>query len=76
MTKEERQHPEILKFSRKQRICLGSGKTMQDINKVLKKYEQSKQMMEQMARMKKNGGGFPGGGFPGAGGFPGNFPGK
>ena len=49
MTKEERQHPEILKFSRKQRICLGSGKTMQDINKVLKKYEQSKQMMEQMA---------------------------
>ena len=60
MTKEERQHPEILKFSRKQRICLGSGKTMQDINKVLKKYEQSKQMMEQMAKAKKNGG-FPGG---------------
>ena len=81
MTKEERQHPEILKFSRKQRICLGSGKTMQDINKVLKKYEQSKQMMEQMAKMKKNGGGFPGGGFPGggfpgAGGFPGGFPGR
>ena len=53
---------------------------MQDINKVLKKYEQSKQMMEQMAKAKKNGGfpggGFPGGGFPGAGGFPGGFPGR
>jgi len=71
MTKEERHNPEILKFSRKQRICLGSGRTMQDINKVLKKYEQSKQMMDQMSKMRK-GGGFPGGGFPGGfGGFPG-----
>lgn len=69
MTKEERHNPDILKFSRKQRICYGSGKTMQDINKVLKKYEQTKQMMDQMNKMRKNGG-FPGGGFPG-GGFPG-----
>ena len=44
MTKEERKHPELFKYSRKQRVANGSGKTMQDINKVLKKYEQMKEM--------------------------------
>jgi len=70
MTYEERKNPEILKFSRKQRIAAGSGKPVQDINKVLKKFEQTKEMMGNMKNF-KNMGGFPGGGFPG--GFPGGF---
>lgn len=55
MTLEERAHPEILKNSRKQRIARGCGKTAADINRMLNKYEQAKQMMKQM----KNGGGLP-----------------
>ena len=55
MTLEERAHPEILKNSRKLRIAKGCGKTSADINRMLNKYEQAKQMMKQM----KNGGGFP-----------------
>ena len=64
MTPEERRHPEILKFSRKQRIAKGSGRTPADINRVIKKYEQSKEMMKQMNRYKKSGK-IPTGGFPG-----------
>lgn len=67
MTLEERKSPEILKFSRKQRISKGSGKSLADINKVLKKYEQTKEMMKQLQQYKKTGK-MPGGGFPG--GFP------
>ena len=64
MTPYEREHPEILKNSRKIRIARGSGKTTADVNRVLKKYEQSKLMMKQMKNM-KNGGKFP----PGFNGF-------
>ena len=64
MTPYEREHPEILKNSRKIRIARGSGKTTADVNRVLKKYEQSKMMMKQMKNM-KNGGKFP----PGFNGF-------
>ena len=70
MTPEERKHPEILKFSRKQRIANGAGKTMQDINKVLKKYEQMKEAMKQMETYKKTGRMPPGAGMGGMG-FPG-----
>lgn len=56
MTKEERYHPEIIKFSRKNRIAKGSGKTLADINVVLKKYDQMKEMMKQMNRYKNSGG--------------------
>lgn len=56
MTLEEKLHPEIIKNSRKVRIAKGSGKTAADINRVLKKYEQSKEMMKQMNRYKKGGG--------------------
>ena len=55
MTLEERAHPEILKNSRKVRIAKGSGKTAADINRMLNKYEQAKQMMKQM----RSGGGLP-----------------
>lgn len=48
MTIEERRHPEILKASRKLRIAKGSAMQVSDVNYVLKKYEQMKQMMKQM----------------------------
>lgn len=46
MTKEERKHPEILKASRKIRIAKGSGNTVEDVNRLLKQFEQMKQMMK------------------------------
>ena len=67
MTPQERREPEILKFSRKNRIANGSGTTLAQINQVLKKYEQMKEMMKQMEHYKKTGR-MPPGGFPG---FPG-----
>lgn len=58
MTPLERAKPEILKNSRKCRIANGCGKTNADVNRVIKKYEQSKQMMKEMKGYKK-GGKFP-----------------
>ena len=48
MTIEERRHPEILKASRKIRIAKGCAMQVSDVNYVLKKHEQMKQMMKQM----------------------------
>ena len=70
MTPEERRHPEILKNSRKVRIAKGCGKTNADINRVLKKFEQTKEMMKQMKQYQKSGRMPPGmGGMGGLGGF-------
>jgi len=73
MTKEEKQNPEIFKYSRKIRVANGSGKTVADINRVLKKYDQMKDMMKKMEQYRKTGR-MPPGGFPGMGGM-GGFPG-
>ncbi|MFA5283482.1 MAG: signal recognition particle protein [Bacilli bacterium] len=64
MTSKERRHPEILRNSRKIRISKGAGKTSADVNKVLKKFEQMKQMSKLMTQYKKTGK-MP----PGMGGF-------
>lgn len=48
MTKEERKHPEILKASRKIRIAKGSGRTVEEVNRLLKQFEQMKQMMSNL----------------------------
>ena len=48
MTKEERRHPEILKASRKIRIAKGCAMEVSDVNQVLKKYDQMKEIMKQM----------------------------
>ena len=48
MTKEERIHPEIIKASRRKRIADGSGTTIQQVNTLLKQFEQSKEMMKQL----------------------------
>lgn len=49
MTKEERRKPEILKASRKQRIAKGSGRSVEEVNKLLKQFETMKQMMKQIS---------------------------
>ena len=46
MTPEERKNPEILKASRKQRIASGSGTKVEDVNRLLKQFEQMKTMMK------------------------------
>lgn len=54
MTKKEREHPEVLNASRKIRVAKGSGTTVEDVNKLLKQYEQIKKMMKQFADMGKS----------------------
>lgn len=48
MTPKERRNPEIIKASRRQRIAKGSGTTVQQVNQLLKQFEQSKEMMKQL----------------------------
>ena len=66
MTPYERSHPEILKYSRKNRVAKGSGTNLAQINQVLKKYEQMKEAMKQMEAYRKSGR-MPPGGFGGLG---------
>ena len=49
MTPAEREKPEILNSSRKKRIAMGSGTSVEEINKVLKQYEQTCKLMKQFA---------------------------
>ncbi len=82
MTPRERRNPDLIKASRKKRIAAGSGVSVQDVNKLLKQYEQMAEMMKRMKKMGKRGlfGGLPGGlgggnglfggGMPPFGGFP------
>lgn len=50
MTPYERRHPEILKATRKQRIAKGSGRTVEEVNRLLKQFEQMKTMTKQMQK--------------------------
>lgn len=52
MTPKERRNPDILKASRKQRIAKGSGRSVEEVNRLLKQFEQMKQMMKQMSNGK------------------------
>lgn len=61
MTPEERRRPEILNASRKRRIARGSGTTVQDVNRLLRRFEEARRLMK---RMKKLGGRLPQGGWP------------
>ena len=49
MTPKERRHPEIIKASRKTRIAQGSGRSVQEVNKLLQQFDQMKKMMKQFA---------------------------
>jgi signal recognition particle subunit SRP54 len=57
MTPEERQKPELLNNSRKQRIIKGSGRSIQELNKLLTQFNQMRQMMKMMNNKR---GGIPG----------------
>ncbi len=48
MTEQERENPSIINSSRKRRIALGSGTQIQDINQLLRQFDQTKQLMKQM----------------------------
>ena len=52
MTKEERRNPDIIKASRKIRIANGCGQKVEDVNRLLKQFDQMKVMMKQMKNMK------------------------
>ncbi|MDR7074539.1 signal recognition particle protein [Fictibacillus barbaricus] len=61
MTLKEREQPEIINASRKRRIAKGSGRPVQEINRLIKQFEDMKKMMKQMSGMmngKKKKGGF------------------
>ena len=62
MTPKERQHPEILNASRRTRIAKGSGTTVQDVNRLIKQFDQTRKMMKMMtgSKMGKMMGRFPG----------------
>jgi signal recognition particle subunit SRP54 len=72
MTPKEREKPEIIGASRKRRIAAGAGVRVEDVNKLLKSFEQMRKMMKQFSspgmgkKMKRLSrmGGFGGGGFP------------
>ena len=48
MTRMERRNPDILNASRKRRIAAGAGTTVQEVNLLIKRFEQSRQLMKQM----------------------------
>lgn len=62
MTKKERAMPSIINGSRRKRIASGSGRSVQEVNRLLKQFEDMKKMMKQFGSMektmKKRGGGF------------------
>lgn len=70
MTPAEREHPDLINGSRKKRIALGAGRDIQEVNKLLKQFGDTKKMMklmsnpknmrQMMGQMKGMGGGIPG----------------
>ena len=52
MTPAERRDPSLLNASRRKRIAAGSGTTVQDVNQLMRQFEQTQQMMKQMMGMK------------------------
>ncbi|MCP3761966.1 signal recognition particle protein [Domibacillus sp. A3M-37] len=62
MTKNEKQQPEIINSGRRKRIARGSGTSIQEVNRLLKQFEDMKKMMKQMSSMQQKGkkkGGMP-----------------
>lgn len=55
MTKKERNDPSIINGSRRKRISAGSGTTVQDVNALLKQFEEMRKMMKMMTDMGKRG---------------------
>ncbi|MGA9467706.1 MAG: signal recognition particle protein [Exiguobacterium marinum] len=62
MTKHERSNPEVLNASRRKRIAKGSGRSIQEVNRLIKQFDDMKKMMKQMSgqmKGKKKGLGLP-----------------
>ena len=55
MTPQEKSHPEIINASRRKRIAQGSGTTVQDVNRLLKQFNDMKKMMKKFSQMTKGG---------------------
>ena len=55
MTQKEKRQPEILKASRKKRIAAGSGTSVQEVNKLLKQFDDMSAMMKRMSKMGQKG---------------------
>jgi len=53
MTKDERVRPELINGSRRKRIANGSGTSVEDVNKLLRQFEQMKKTMKQFSNMGK-----------------------
>ena len=68
MTPQERENPDIIKGTRRQRIAKGSGTSLQEVNRLLKQFEDMRKMMhmatnmknpmQMMKRMRQQGGNF------------------
>ena len=74
MTLQERRKPELIKASRKKRIAAGAGVPVQEVNRLLKQFEQTQDMMKRMKRgglgkMMRALGQLGRGGFPSMGSF-------
>ena len=52
MTPKERKNPDIIKADRKKRIAAGCGQSVEDVNRLLKQFDQMKDMMKKMKNMK------------------------
>ncbi len=55
MTKKERRTPDIIKANRKKRIAAGSGTSVQDVNRLLKQFDDMSQMMKKMSKLGQKG---------------------
>jgi signal recognition particle subunit SRP54 len=55
MTKKERQTPDIIKANRKKRIAAGSGTSVQEVNRLLKQFDQMSDMMKKMGKLGQKG---------------------
>jgi signal recognition particle subunit SRP54 len=55
MTPKERRQPDIIKASRKKRIAAGSGVQVQDVNRLLKQFDDMSVMMKRMSKMGQKG---------------------
>ena len=52
MTPHERTHPEVLNSSRRQRIAKGSGTNIQEVNRLIKQFDQTRKMMKMVTNPK------------------------
>ena len=55
MTKRERKTPDVIKASRKKRIAAGSGTSVQEVNKLLKQFDDMSTMMKRMGKLGQKG---------------------